>query len=104
MSSVREHKRIVIKIGSSSLTSRHGEISQRKLEKLSDEVVSLKDAGHEVVLVSSGAVAAGYRKLGCLERPTALPEKQAAASIGQGLLMETYSKLFMSNGYVVFKS
>ncbi|WP_428908443.1 glutamate 5-kinase [Niallia sp. Krafla_26] len=100
MSSGIEQKRIVIKIGSSSLTSRHGEISQRKLEKLSDEIVSLKDAGHEVVLVSSGAVAAGYRKLGCLDRPTLLPEKQAAASIGQGLLMETYSKLFMSNGYV----
>ncbi|WP_338469574.1 glutamate 5-kinase [Niallia sp. XMNu-256] len=100
MSSDIEQKRIVIKIGSSSLTSRHGEISHRKLEKLACEVVTLKDAGHEVVLVSSGAVAAGYRKLGCLERPTTLTEKQAAASIGQGLLMETYSKLFMSNGYV----
>lgn len=93
-------KRIVIKIGSSSLTSRHGEMSQKKLEKLSNEIVLLKDAGYEVVVVSSGAVAAGYRKLGCLERPTSLPEKQAAAAIGQGLLMEAYSKLFMSNGYV----
>ena len=100
MSSDKEQKRIVIKVGSSSLTSYHGEISHRKLEKLADEVVALKDAGHEVVLVSSGAVAAGYRKLGCLERPTVLPEKQAAASIGQGLLMESYSQLFMSNGYV----
>lgn len=100
MSSDKERKRIVIKVGSSSLTSYHGEISHRKLEKLADEVVAIKDAGHEVVLVSSGAVAAGYRKLGCLERPTALPEKQAAASIGQGLLMESYSQLFMSNGYV----
>ncbi|MFE8699264.1 glutamate 5-kinase [Cytobacillus sp. FJAT-54145] len=93
-------KRVVIKIGSSSLTSRHGEISRRKLEKLADEVVVLKDSGHEVVVVSSGAVAAGYRKLGCLNRPDTLPEKQAAASIGQGLLMETYSKLFLSHGYV----
>ncbi|MBB6446681.1 glutamate 5-kinase [Bacillus benzoevorans] len=92
--------RLVIKIGSSSLTSRSGEISCKKMEKLVDEVVFLKDAGHEVVLVSSGAVAAGYRKLGCLNRPDSLPEKQAAASIGQGLLMESYSKLFMSNGYV----
>ncbi len=95
-----KQQRIVIKIGSSSLTSRHGEISQKKLEKLVDEIVYLKDAGHEVVLVSSGAVAAGYRKLGCLERPNTLPEKQAAASIGQGLLMESYSKLFLSHGYV----
>ncbi|KAA0547830.1 glutamate 5-kinase [Bacillus sp. BGMRC 2118] len=92
--------RIVIKIGSSSLTSLHGEISRKKLEKLVDEVVQLKDAGHEVLLVSSGAVAAGYRKLGFLERPDKLPEKQAAASIGQGLLMEAYSELFLSHGYV----
>jgi glutamate 5-kinase len=93
-------KRIVIKIGSSSLTSMHGEISRRKLERLVDEVVQLKDEGLEVLLVSSGAVAAGYRKLGCLERPSSLPEKQAAASIGQGLLMEAYSELFLSHGYV----
>ncbi|MBD8070523.1 glutamate 5-kinase [Bacillus sp. PS06] len=92
--------RVVIKIGSSSLTSRHGEISRKKLEKLVDEVVQLKDEGHEVVLVSSGAVAAGYRKLGCLDRPISLPEKQAAASIGQGLLIEAYSELFLSHGYV----
>ncbi|WP_042460645.1 glutamate 5-kinase [Neobacillus dielmonensis] len=93
-------QRVVIKIGSSSLTSRHGEISLRKLEKLTAEIVCLKDAGYEVVLVSSGAVAAGYRKLGCSERPCSLPEKQAAASIGQGLLMESYSKLFLSHGYI----
>jgi glutamate 5-kinase len=93
-------QRVVIKIGSSSLTSRHGEISRRKLEKLANEIAYLKDLGHEVVLVSSGAVAAGYRKLGCLDRPNTLPEKQAAASIGQGLLMESYSELFLSHGYV----
>ncbi|WP_449538549.1 glutamate 5-kinase [Ferdinandcohnia sp. Marseille-Q9671] len=93
-------KRVVIKVGSSSLTSRHGEISKRKLEKLANEIAELKDNGHEVVLVSSGAVAAGYRKLGCLKRPDTLPEKQAAASIGQGLLMESYSNLFLSHGYV----
>src|SRR3954453_5677151 len=98
MSTDIKQLRIVIKVGSSSLTSRHGEISLKKLEKLVDEIVSLKDNGHEVVLVSSGAVAAGYRKLGCLTRPDTLPEKQAAASIGQGLLMESYSKLFLSNG------
>lgn len=92
-------KRVVVKIGSNSLTSQHGEISRRKIEKLVDEVVHLKDQNYEVVLVSSGAVAAGYRKLGFLQRPDTLPEKQAAASIGQGLLMETYSNLFLSHGY-----
>ena len=95
-----KQQRIIIKIGSSSLTSRHGEISLKKLEKLVDEIVYLKDIGHDVVLVSSGAVAAGYRKLGCLKRPDTLPEKQAAASIGQGLLMESYTKLFLSHGYI----
>lgn len=95
-----EKKRVVIKVGSSSLTSRHGEISRRKLEKLADEIAMLKDEGHEIVFVSSGAVAAGYRKLGCLNRPTSLPEKQAAASIGQGLLIEAYSEIFLSHGYV----
>lgn len=93
-------KRVVIKVGSSSLTSRHGEISRRKLEKLADEIALLKDAGHEIVFVSSGAVAAGYRKLGCINRPTSLPEKQAAASIGQGLLIEAYSEIFLSHGYI----
>ncbi|AVQ98332.1 glutamate 5-kinase [Oceanobacillus iheyensis] len=93
-------KRIVIKIGSSSLTSMNGEVSRRKLEKLVEEVVRLKDDGHEVLLVSSGAVAAGYRKLGCLTRPDSLSERQAAASIGQGVLIETYSDLFISHGYV----
>ncbi|APH05605.1 glutamate 5-kinase [Bacillus weihaiensis] len=95
-----QKKRVVIKVGSSSLTSRHGEISRRKLEKLADEIAMLKDEGHEIVFVSSGAVAAGYRKLGCIERPTSLPEKQAAASIGQGLLIEAYSEIFLSHGYV----
>ncbi|TWD96388.1 glutamate 5-kinase [Neobacillus bataviensis] len=93
-------KRVVIKIGSSSLTSRHGEISRRKLEKLVEEIVQLKDEGHEVSLVSSGAVAAGYRKLGLNEKPNTLPEKQASASIGQSLLMEVYSEYFLSHGYV----
>ncbi|MBM7647783.1 glutamate 5-kinase [Bacillus ectoiniformans] len=96
----KQVKRVVIKIGSSSLTSMHGEISRRKLEKLAEQIVALKDAGYETAVVSSGAVAAGYRKLGCMERPQSLPEKQAAASIGQGLLMESYSELFLSHGYV----
>ncbi|MGM0903934.1 MAG: glutamate 5-kinase [Bacillota bacterium] len=100
LNSDKQIKRVVIKIGSSSLTSMHGEISRRKLENLAEQIVELKDAGYETAVVSSGAVAAGYRKLGCLERPTSLPEKQAAASIGQGLLMESYSELFLSHGYV----
>ncbi|MDA7027992.1 glutamate 5-kinase [Bacillus sp. CLL-7-23] len=93
-------KRVVVKVGSSSLTSLNGEISRKKLEKLVEQIVYLKDAGHEVLLVSSGAVAAGYRKLGFIDRPDTLPEKQASAAIGQGLLIESYSKLFLSHGYI----
>lgn len=96
----KAQKRVVIKIGSSSLTSLSGDISRRKIERLTDQVAELKDLGHEVVLVSSGAVAAGYRTLGFISRPTSLPEKQAAASVGQGRLIETYSELFSSHGYV----
>ncbi|WP_186577889.1 glutamate 5-kinase [Aquibacillus kalidii] len=100
MTSEKDSKRIVIKIGSSSLTSINGEVSRRKLEKIAEEVVHLKEDGFEVLLVSSGAVAAGYRKLGCLTRPESLAEKQASASIGQGLLIESYSDIFLSHGYV----
>ncbi|ASB88995.1 glutamate 5-kinase [Bacillus sonorensis] len=95
-----KQKRVVVKVGSSSLTSLHGEISSKKLEKLVEQIVRLKDEGHEVLLVSSGAVAAGYRKLGFMNRPDTLPEKQASASVGQGLLIEAYSKLFLSHGYI----
>ncbi|MDV2885023.1 glutamate 5-kinase [Alkalihalophilus pseudofirmus] len=100
MKKLTDKKRIVVKIGSSSLTSRNGEISLRKLDRLVDEIALIKEEGHEVVLVSSGAVAAGYRKLGLIERPTKLAEKQAAASIGQCLLMEAYSERFISHGYI----
>ncbi|WP_332692762.1 glutamate 5-kinase [Halalkalibacter lacteus] len=100
MTETQEKKRIVVKIGSSSLTSRNGEISLRKLVRLVDEIALILDDGHELVLVSSGAVAAGYRKLGFIERPKKLAEKQAAASIGQCLLMEAYSERFGSHGYV----
>ncbi|GAE27832.1 glutamate 5-kinase [Halalkalibacter wakoensis JCM 9140] len=100
MAQCHEKKRIVVKIGSRSLTSRNGEISYRKLVRFVDEIAKLKDDGHELILVSSGAVSAGYRKLGFIERPTNLSEKQAAASIGQCLLMEAYSERFGSHGYV----
>ncbi|GAE35515.1 glutamate 5-kinase [Halalkalibacter akibai JCM 9157] len=100
MGNLQEKKRIVVKIGSSSLTSRNGEISYRKLVRLVDEIAVIKDEGHELILVSSGAVSAGYRKLGCIKRPDNLSEKQAAASIGQCLLMEAYSERFGSHGYI----
>ncbi|MBM7662146.1 glutamate 5-kinase [Bacillus mesophilus] len=83
-------KRIVVKIGSSSLTNDGGEIDQKKLEDHVSAIATLRNEGHEVLLVSSGAVAAGFRGLGYPTRPTTLKGKQAAAAVGQGLLMRNY--------------
>lgn len=85
-----EKKRIVIKIGSSSLTNAKGEIDQEKFNDHIEAIASLRQAGHEVVLVSSGAVAAGFAKLGYPSRPVTLKGKQAAAAVGQSLLIQSY--------------
>ncbi len=85
-----EKKRIVVKIGSSSLTNTQGEIDQNKFSDHIQAVAALRKAGHEVVLVSSGAVATGFRKLGYPTRPVTLKGKQAAAAVGQSLLIQSY--------------
>lgn len=85
-----DKKRIVIKIGSSSLTSALGEIDQVKLTDHVKAIAMLKEQGHEVILVSSGAVAAGFKKLGYPSRPVTLKGKQAAAAVGQSLLIQSY--------------
>ncbi|MFC0272721.1 glutamate 5-kinase [Metabacillus herbersteinensis] len=86
--------RIVVKIGSSSLTNARGEIDKAKLSDHVDAIAVLKGLGHEVILVSSGAVAAGFRKLGYPSRPTTLKGKQAAAAVGQTLLVQSYMEHF----------
>lgn len=83
--------RVVVKIGSSSLTNSKGEIDHEKLQDHIDAISTLKRQGHEVLLVSSGAVAAGFRKLGYPSRPITLKGKQAAAAVGQSLLVQQYS-------------
>lgn len=85
-----DRKRIVVKIGSSSLTNTKGEINQRKFSDHIKAIAMLKQAGHEVILVSSGAVATGFRKLGYPSRPVTLKGKQAAAAVGQSLLIQSY--------------
>ncbi|GIN60980.1 glutamate 5-kinase 1 [Robertmurraya siralis] len=85
-------KRIVVKIGSSSLTNANGEIAEGKLKDHVKAIVSARRAGHEIILVSSGAVAAGFKKLGYPARPVKLKGKQAAAAVGQSLLIQTYAK------------
>ncbi|RSK27209.1 glutamate 5-kinase [Bacillus sp. HMF5848] len=87
-------QRIVVKIGSSSLTNTKGNIDETKLTDHISALAKLKQSGHEVLLVSSGAVAAGFTQLGYPIRPTTIKGRQAAAAVGQGLLIQTYMELF----------
>lgn len=92
---MKAKKRIVIKIGSSSLThGETGDLNLMKIEKLIRVISDLKGQGKEVVLVSSGAIAAGRQALGGLRRPSTVSEKQAYAAVGQARLMMVYQKLF----------
>lgn len=93
-------KRVVVKIGSSSLTNSQGEIDQDKFQDHIQAVAALKKAGHDVVLVSSGAVATGFKKLGYRSRPGVLKGKQAAAAIGQSLLIQSYIEQFAQYGII----
>ena len=86
-------KRIVIKIGTKSLTSKI-KIDSRKIKKLTGEIAELKKKGYEVVLVTSGAIGSGIGEMGLNTRPRNMPEKQAAASIGQIILMAKYHDCF----------
>ena len=92
---LKDKKRIVVKVGSSSLTHPEtGHVDLIKLEKLVRELTDLHNRGKEVILVSSGAIAVGRKTIGMKERPTKLATKQACASIGQARLMMIYQKLF----------
>ena len=92
---LKDKKRIVIKIGSSSLThSETGRLNLRKLEVLARELSDLRNQGKDVILVSSGAIATGVAALGMHAKPTELKGKQACAAVGQARLMMIYQKLF----------
>ncbi|MBQ9603895.1 MAG: glutamate 5-kinase [Firmicutes bacterium] len=86
--------RLVVKVGSSTLTHSTGMLNIRLVEKLCKVLSDIKNSGHDVVLVSSGAVAMGVGKLNLRERPSDTQTKQAAAAVGQCELMYTYDKLF----------
>ncbi|NLW41765.1 MAG: glutamate 5-kinase [Tissierellia bacterium] len=96
-----ELKRIVIKVGSSSITHEGGEVNLEKIWDLAWEISNLKNKGIDVVLVSSGAIAAGAKRMGLSERPRDISGKQAAASVGQVALMQTYSRAFSEFNYAV---
>lgn len=94
MSSLKNAKRIVFKVGSSTLTYPGGGINIRRVEKLVQVLSDLKNQGKEIVLVTSGAVSVGMGKMGIKEKPSDTRSKQALAAIGQCELMDFYSGLF----------
>ncbi|MDR3562880.1 MAG: glutamate 5-kinase [Negativicutes bacterium] len=100
-SNLAEAKRIVVKVGTSTLTYGTGKLNLQQIEKLVRELSDLVNQGKEIILVSSGAVGAGMDRLGLKEKPKTIPEKQAAAAVGQGILMHTYEKLFGEYGQIV---
>lgn len=87
-------QRILVKIGSSSLTSDEGGLNRDKIAFFSAELAGLHHAGYELLLVTSGAVAAGFRKIGYPKKPKDVHEKQASAAVGQALLMQCYNEAF----------
>jgi len=93
--------RVVVKVGSSSLTTPHGGIDPDHVRSLVDALAAVRARGAEVVLVSSGAIAAGLAPLGLVRRPRDLATQQAAASVGQGLLVRRYNEEFARHGLTV---
>lgn len=94
-------RRVVVKVGSSTLTHSSGRLNLRRIESLARTLSDLKNAGREIVLVSSGAVSAGVAKSGLGHRPESLEEKQAMASIGQSELMRIYDRFFSDYGHKI---
>lgn len=101
MSFFENCRRIVVKVGSSTLTHSSGRLNLRRIELLAKTLSDLKNSGKEVILVSSGAVSAGVAKAGLGHRPESLEEKQAMASIGQSELMKIYDRFFSDYGHKV---
>ena len=93
--------RIVIKIGTSTLAHPSGHLNIRRVEQLCKVISDIKNAGHETILVSSGAIGMGVGKLGLQQRPKDIPTKQAAAAVGQCELMYIYDKLFAEYHHTV---
>lgn len=101
MNRFQEARRVVVKVGTTTLTHGCGLLNYRRLESLVRTLADLKNSGKEVVLVSSGAIAVGTGVLGLSVRPSDMPTKQACAAIGQCELMYTYDKLFSEYNHSV---
>lgn len=94
MSKITQAKRIVVKVGTSTLTYENGKINLRRMESLCKVLSDLQNSGREIILVSSGAIGVGMGKLNLRERPTQTQKKQALAAVGQCELMFMYDKMF----------
>ncbi|MFA5867490.1 MAG: glutamate 5-kinase [Actinomycetota bacterium] len=88
----------MIKVGSAVVTKETGRLDHKRLAAITEQIADLKAEGNQVMLVTSGAIAAGLERLGSDERPSSIPELQAAASVGQGLLLQQYTGLFEERG------
>jgi glutamate 5-kinase len=95
---IMKFKRIVVKVGSSTISNQNAKLNFSQIDALSRQLVDLKNQGREIILVSSGAVAAGMGELGYAKKPTSIPEQQACAAVGQGLLVGIYNKFFREYG------
>ena len=98
---LKDAKKIVVKVGTSTLTYENGKINLIRIEQLIRRIADLMNQGKEIVLVTSGAVGVGMGKLNLEKKPNSIAEKQAIASIGQCELMHIYSKIFAEYGIVV---
>ena len=94
MFAISTKKRIVIKVGTSTLTHKTGRLNIRRMERLVKTLADIQNSGREIILVSSGAIGLGMSKMGLRERPKDTPMKQACAAVGQCELMYMYDKLF----------
>ena len=101
LAKIAEAKRVVVKVGTSTITYSNGKINYEKIEKLARIMTDLQNQGKEMILVSSGAGAAGVGRLGLDAKPSTIPGKQACAAVGQGILMHIYERLFGEYGQVV---
>lgn len=100
--SLKTARRIVIKVGTSTLAhAESGKLNLYRIEHLIREIADLHNAGKEIIFVSSGAIAAGMNKLGIKVKPQTIPENQALAAIGQGVLMHIYEKFFAEYGQIM---
>lgn len=98
---IKQAQRIVIKVGTSTLTHENGRTNLARMEKLAQVLSDLMNQGKEIILVSSGAIAVGLGKMNLTRRPDSIRERQAVASVGQCELMHLYSKFFGEYGHVV---